>query len=316
MMKKWQPTATRQMLQLRAQLYEKLRFFFKKRQVLEVETPTLSQAAVPTPMIEPFYTSYHSSKRLFLHTSPELPMKRLLVMGYGSLYQIAKVFRNGEFGRWHHPEFTLLEWYRVGFKQQDLIEEVSELLQTVLDCQPVEIFSYPELFNQHTQLQPLTCDLKELQNYLVQFQVVNPQQCDRDACLQLIMSSQIEPTLGQERPTIVTDFPASQAALARTRVDKPELAERFECYVKGVELANGFYELADVQEQRTRFEQELVERQRLGMATYPLDENFLAALEAGLPLCSGVALGIDRLLMLLANAKHIKEVLSFSIENG
>ena len=316
MARHWQPTATREMLELRAHLYEKIRLFFKTRHVLEVETPILSQAAVPTPMIEPLHTLYNGTQRLFLHTSPELPMKRLLAKGYGSMYQITKVFRDGEQGRWHHPEFTLLEWYRVGFKQQDLIDEVSELLQTLLDCQPVEIVSYPELFMQYTQLHPLSCDLTELQNYLIQFHVVNPQQYDRDTCLQLIMSHRIEPKLGHEKPTVVTDFPSSQAALARKREDRPELAERFECYVRGVELANGFYELADAEEQRSRFEQEQAERKRLNMAIYPLDENFLAALEAGFPLCSGIALGIDRLLMLLANANHINEVLSFSIENG
>ena len=301
-----------EILRLRAQLYKDIRQFFAERQVLEVETPILSQACVPEPTIEPFHTDYHGpgAKRLFLHTSPELAMKRLLAAGSGAIYQIAKVFRDGEAGRWHNPEFSLLEWYRPGFRQDDLIQEIDELLQTLLNCPPVECLTYCAVFEQHTNLHPLHTSLAALQEYAAQFGMV---QQDRDTCLQLIISHQIEPHLGQNRPTVITDFPASQAALARKRADNPELAERFEVYVQGIELANGFYELTDPVEQRQRFEEDLKKRQALNLPTYPLDERFLAALESGLPDCAGVALGLDRLLMLIAGASHIDEVLAFPI---
>lgn len=312
----WQPTAQLKILQLRAQLYQNIRKFFKERQILEVETPILSACCVPDPMIEPFYSEYHGAqtKPFFLHTSPELAMKRLLAVGSGAIFQITKVFRNGEAGRWHNPEFTLLEWYRPGFQQSDLICEVDELLQTILHCPTAECYSYCTLFEQHTGLHPLYSPLAVLQTYATKFGIPAVQNLDRDTCLQLILSHQIEPQLGHTCPTVITDFPASQAALARKRLDNPQLAERFEVYVQGIELANGFYELTDPVEQRQRFEQDLATRQALNLPTYPLDERFLAALEAGLPDCAGVALGLDRLLMLVAGASHIHEVLTFPID--
>jgi len=314
----WQPTATLKTVRRRARLYHDIRQFFAEREVLEVETPILSAGCVPEPTIEPFYTHYHgpNSKRLFLQTSPELAMKRLLAAGYGALFQISKVFRDGEAGRWHNPEFTLLEWYRPGFNQHDLIQEVDELLQTLLHCPPAEHLTYCALFKQHTGLHPLDSPLSTLQDYAAQFDIQNPHQLERDTCLQLILSHQIEPQLGQLCPTVITDFPASQAALARKRADNPQWAERFEVYWQGIELANGFYELTDFVEQRERFEQELATRRRQNAPTYPLDEHFLAALEAGLPDCAGVALGLDRLLMLMIGATHIQEVLTFSVDSA
>jgi lysyl-tRNA synthetase class 2 len=306
MTRAWQPSASLETLRLRARLYRDIRQFFDTRQVLEVETPILSAGCVPDPMIEPFYTG---TQRLFLHTSPELAMKRLLAAGSGAIFQITKVFRDGEAGRWHNPEFSLLEWYRPGFNQDDLIQEVDEFLRTLLHCPPVERLTYCALFEQYTGLHPLHAPLRALQNYAAQFGLV--QDLDRDTCLQLILSHDIEPHLS--RPTVITDFPASQAALARKRADNPQLAERFEVYVQGIELANGFYELTDPVEQRQRFEEDLAKRQALNLPTYPLDERFLAALESGLPDCAGVALGLDRLLMLIVGASHIHEVLAFPI---
>ncbi|OQW93341.1 MAG: hypothetical protein BWK79_11670 [Beggiatoa sp. IS2] len=313
----WQPTASLQTLQLRASVYQKIRHFFTSRQILEVETPILSSASATDNMIEPFYTDYHGpdSKRLFLHTSPELAMKRLLAAGSGSIYQITKAFRDGEAGRWHNPEFSLLEWYRVDFSVQQLIAEMDEFLKTILHCSPLEQFSYSEIFEQSIHFHPLRAPLITLQDYVTQFNIENPQTLDRDTCLQLIMSQQIEPQLGHAQPAVITDFPASQAALARKNPQRPEVAERFEVYLQGVELANGFCELTDPIEQRFRFEQDLVKRQSLERLIPVLDENFLAALQAGLPACSGVALGLDRLFMLITGASHIREVLSFSIEN-
>jgi elongation factor P--(R)-beta-lysine ligase len=302
-------------LQSRTLLYNDIRRFFAARQVLEVETPILSAGCVPDPNIEPLSTDYHgpNPKRLFLQTSPELAMKRLLVANSGAIFQICKVFRDGEAGRWHNPEFTLLEWYRPGFKQEDLIQEVDELLQTLLHTSPSERISYCAVFEQYTGLHPLQSSLSVLQNYISQFGIQQVALLERDTCLQLILSLQIEPQLGKTCPTVITDFPASQAALARKRKDNPQLAERFEVYVQGIELANGFYELNDPIEQRQRFEQDLDKRKKLNLPTYPLDEHFLAALEQGLPDCAGVALGLDRLLMLITGASHIHEVLAFPI---
>ncbi|HID98915.1 MAG TPA: EF-P lysine aminoacylase GenX [Thiotrichaceae bacterium] len=307
----WQPTAHFKTVLLRARVYKEIRAFFDQRDVLEVETPILSGACVPDLNIEPFYTDYHgpNPKRLFLQTSPELAMKRLLAAGSGPIFQICKVFRDGEAGRWHHPEFSLLEWYRPGFNKEDLIEEVDVFLQTLLHCRSAEHLRYCTVFEHYTGLHPLDTALSVLQAYAAQFGFPDVGQLDRDTCLQLILSHQIEPHLGQIRPTVITDFPASQAALARKRVDDPEWAERFEVYVQGIELANGFYELTDPIEQRERFEADLRKRQASNLPIYPLDEAFLAALESGLPDCAGVALGLDRLLMLIAGASHIDEVL-------
>ena len=316
MITKWQPSAHLEILHQRTHLYNNIRQFFAERNVLEVETPILSTGCVPDVYIEPLYTDSqrNPSKRLFLQTSPELAMKRLLAAGSGAIFQITKVFREGEIGRWHNPEFSLLEWYRPGFSQADLIEEISELLQRLWHCPPVECWSYCSIFEQYTDLHPLLSPLSTLQNYAIQLGFQNGQTLDRDTCLQFILSHQIEPQLGKMCPTVIKDFPATQAALARKRVDNPQLAERFEVYLQGIELANGFYELTDPLEQRQRFEHDLAKRQAFNLPIYPLDERFLAALEAGLPDCAGVALGLDRLLMLIVGASHIHEVLTFPID--
>lgn len=312
----WQPTASLATMRLRAQLYQEIRQFFMARGVLEVETPIFSSGSVPEPSIEPFSTIYQgdTTKRFFLQTSPELAMKRLLAAGSGAIFQISKVFRDGEQGRWHSPEFTLLEWYRPGFKQVNLIQEVDELLQITLHTTPAQVLTYSEIFEKHTGLHPLSTKMSILRQYIKQFGIEQTQLWDRDSCLQLIISHQIEPQLGHDSPMVITDFPATQAALARKKIENPELAERFEFYVQGVELANGFDELTDAVEQRQRFEQDLNKRKASNLPTHPLDERFLAALEAGLPACAGVALGIDRLLMLMTGASHINEVLTFAIE--
>ncbi len=312
----WQPTASLRNLHLRARLYRDIRDFFAVRQVLEVETPSFSAGCVPDPNIKPFFTSYHhgpSSKKLFLQTSPELPMKRLLAAGSGAIFQICKVFRNGEAGRLHNPEFSLLEWYRTGFNQNDLILEIDELLQILLNCLPISRLTYSKAFEKYTSIHPLDNSTSDLQNYATQLGLENGNDLERDACLQFIFSYRIEPLLGHICPNVITDFPATQAAMARKRTDNPQLAERFEVYVQGIELANGFYELTDPEEQRQRFENDLATRQALNMPTYPLDERFLTALESGLPDCAGVAIGLDRLLMLIADVSHIHEVLAFPI---
>lgn len=301
----WQPTANLDTIRQRAYLYNHIRKFFAERQVLEVETPILSGACVPDVNMEPIYTD-----KYYLQTSPELAMKRLLASGSGAIFQITKAFRDAEIGRWHNPEFSILEWYRPGFKAADLIGEIDELLQSLLKTPAAERISYCAAFQKYTCLDALDCPISELKQYCAQLGF--KAKTERDTYLQFIFSQQIETQLN--KPTVITDFPASQAALARKRADNPKLAERFEFYIEGIELANGFYELTDPIEQRQRFEQDLAKRQKLNLPLHPIDERFLAALEAGLPECSGVALGLDRLLMLIMGVSDIKQVLTFPID--
>ncbi|SEH07753.1 Elongation factor P--(R)-beta-lysine ligase [Candidatus Venteria ishoeyi] len=313
----WQPGANRERLQARANLLSKIRDFFAQRDVLEVETPVLFRACVPDPAIEPLLTQYHGPQpgTLYLQSSPELAMKRLLSAGSGAIYQISRVFRDGEAGRLHNPEFSLLEWYRPGFDHWQLMQEVDALLQVTLNTPPATYLSYIDAFLHYAKLHPLDTPLQQLQQRAEQWLTpVQAQSLDRDDCLNLILSHAIEQYLGVQAPLFLYDYPASQASLARKLPDRPELAARFELYMQGVELANGFFELNNAKEQAQRFKEELAQRKQRGLLQPVQDERFLAALEAGLPDCAGVALGLDRLLMLQTGAQHIDEVLSFSIQ--
>jgi elongation factor P--(R)-beta-lysine ligase len=294
----------------RAALYNAIRAFFAAKQVLEVETPILASAAVPEPSIEPLKTILFNRKIMYLQTSPELAMKRLLVEGSGAIFQICKVFRDEELGSLHTPEFSMLEWYRPGYDHNQLIAEVDELLQYLLACPAAQQLSYIEAFKIYLDLHPLETDLAILQHKVQQY-APNAALYDRDTCLQLLMTHIIEPQLIGATPWVITEFPASQAALAR-KINS-DVAARFEFYMQGMELANGFYELNDVNEQRQRFMQDLQQRQLNHQELLPIDEEFLAALQRGLPDCAGVAVGIDRLLMLQLGAQHIDEVLSIKV---
>lgn len=250
-------------------------------------------------------------------------MKRLLAAGSGCIYQIARVFRDGEAGRRHNPEFTLLEWYRVGFDHHRLMDEVTELVTALLAgrlplAQP-ERLSYRELFQRHLDLNPHRASVAELAARAETQGVSIPpgMPTDRtDPWLDLLLTHYIEPRLGAGRLTFVYDYPASQAALARLGPGDPPVGERFELYVNGVELANGFHELGNAAEQRRRFEAENATRRGLGWPLMPVDENLLAALAAGLPDCAGVALGFDRLVMLAAGKTTLAEVLAFPFERA
>jgi lysyl-tRNA synthetase class 2 len=320
-MSDWQPSASLETLQLRARILSRIRAFFDARDVLEVETPMLSQAAASDPHIDSFITCNPATGRAdYLHTSPEFAMKRLLASGSGSIYQLGKVFRRGETGRRHNPEFTLLEWYRPGFDHHQLMDEVEALLQDVLagytTLAPARRYSYAELFQTYAGFDPFNPDADQLQAHVRQqgIDVVGLEGSVIDPWLDLILTHEIEPALAREGPVLVYDYPASQAALAQIRpgrADGPDSAERFELYVNGLELANGFHELRDEAEQRQRFEHELAQRQAAGLETVPLDERFLQALHNGLPDCAGVALGVDRLVMLAAGVDNIAEVLGF-----
>lgn len=303
------------MLRLRAALLRRLRAFFDARGVLEVETPLLSRAAITDPNLASPEVALPGSKHsLYLHTSPEFFMKRLLAAGSGDIWQLCKVFRGAEQGRRHNPEFTMLEWYRTGMDHYALMDEVAALLRELMpELGSAERVTYGEAFQRHAALDPFEATQAELQSAVREFGL-DPAGLDRDAMLDAIASHRVYPELGKKRVTCVHAFPASQAALARLDKEDPRCAQRFEVFVDGVELANGFHELSDANEQRRRFELENQRRREKGLPEMPLDENLLAALSSGFPECSGVAVGLDRVVMLAAAANSISEVISFDFD--
>jgi len=317
----WQPTASVKNLLTRAKLLAEIRRFFTDRGLLEVETPVLSEFGVTDVHLATFSTEFISpfgeqSKTLWLSTSPEYHMKRLLAAGSGPIFQIGKVFRNEEAGNRHNPEFTMLEWYRPHFDMYRLINEVDDLLQQILECPPAESMSYQFAFQQYVGLDPLSADLSELVEKAEKHQLIGAENESRDTLLQFLFSTVVEPQIGQEAPVVVYHFPASQAALAQISSEDLRVAERFEFYYKGLELANGFHELSDAREQLRRFQQDNLQREKMGLPVRAIDTRLLAALQAGIPNCSGVALGVDRLLMIAMGTESIKDVISFAIDNA
>lgn len=321
----WRPTASFDNLRRRAQVLAAIRAFFAARGVLEVETPALCGAGTTDPALASLTTRYTgpglpAGTRLFLQTSPEFAMKRLLAAGSGSIYQICKAFRDHERGGRHNPEFTLLEWYRIGFDHWQLMDEVEALLAAVLgnDPGPAPRWSYRELFLHHVATDPLTCAVPALAEGAVRLGVSVPAGMpddDPDPWRDLLWTQVVEPRL-PPGPAFVYDYPASQAALARVRADDPPVAERFELYLDGVELANGFHELSDPAEQRARFDRDAARRSAAGLEPVPADGHLLAALDHGLPDCAGVALGLDRLVMAAAAAPSIDAVVAFPVERA
>ncbi len=289
--------------------------------MLEIETPILSAAATVDPNIDSFSSREPGGRRWWLQTSPEFAMKRLLAAGSGPIYQIARVFRREEAGRHHNPEFSMLEWYRPGWDHRALMDEVEALLRAagVPGAAAWERLSYGEAFHRYAALDPFAASLEQLRQACMQnlnLSATLLQAQDRDVYLDLLMSSLVGPRLGLEAPAFLYDFPASQAALARVRLDQPPVAERFELFWQGIELANGFHELIDAAEQRRRFEQDRARRTAEGREAPPYDARMVAALEAGLPDCAGVALGLDRLLMLMLDLPSLGEVLAFDAERA
>ncbi|MDJ0877555.1 MAG: EF-P lysine aminoacylase EpmA [Halieaceae bacterium] len=305
----WRPSASRAALAARAELLKTLRAFFDARGVLEVETPLLCSGTITDPAIAPVFCGGSSGER-WLQTSPEYPMKRLLAAGSGPIYQVCKAFRSGEAGARHNPEFTLLEWYRPGFSLAQLMQEVGDLVQAALGEKQVQVLTYRELFQRSLGIDPLTADSDELEAFVRQRLDYGGGAEARDTWLDLLLTHLVEPEL--EGLVFVHDYPASQAALACLREEGDVVvAERFELYVDGVELANGYYELTDADEQRARFEADNQVLAARGEATRPLDARLLAAMAAGLPACAGVALGLDRLLMMKLGVERLEDVLSF-----
>jgi lysyl-tRNA synthetase class 2 len=312
----WQPTASRAALERRAAMLAATRRFFTERNVLEVDTPFMVNVPVTDVHIHSAEVRLrrHGRDRMFLHTSPEFAMKRLLAAGSGDIYQICHVVRGRERGRMHNAEFTLVEWYRLGFSMHRLMDEVEALLATLLGTSGSERLSYRDVFLRELSLDPLTATIETLEEAARELGFQRG--ASRDELLDLLMGARVGPALGRDKPTFVHDYPASQAALARLNPDDPATALRFELYRNGIELANGFHELASAAEQRARFEQDREERKRRGLPAHAPDERLLAALETGLPDCAGVALGFDRLAMLAMDANHIDEVLSFPVERA
>jgi elongation factor P--(R)-beta-lysine ligase len=316
----WRPTASLEALQTRARMLSSARDFFAERGVMEVETPILSAAAVSDAQLESLRTRIAGlPQEFYLHTSPEYAMKRLLAAGSGDIYQICKVFRDGESGRWHNPEFTMLEWYRTGLDDGALMDEIERLLKRLVTRKPLraaERLSYCAALERHAGVNAHRSSDEELAAAAARHGIVCEATLDRDGKLDLLMGLIVGPKLGWERPCFVCDYPASQAALARLKPGLPAVAARFELYMDGVELANGFHELQSVSEQRARFERDLTLRRRRGQTQSPLDEKFLAALQSGLPDCAGVALGFDRLVAIELQADRLGKAMAFTIDNA
>ena len=316
----WQPSATIAVLKQRANVLAKIRHFFKEREVMEVDVPVLSHCSVSDPFIDAISASYRhypqdSAQQFFLQSSPEYAMKRLLAAGSGCIYQMAKVFRNGEVGRKHNPEFTMLEWYRIGFDEQQLMAEVAALVTAITGINTFEKLTYQQAFIDYLGVDITTVNTATLEA-LMRSRIEIEAQLDRDGWLNLLMSHCIEPQL--KGAVFIYDYPASQAALAKLKKNTASVsvAARFEFFINGVELANGYHELTNATEQAQRFAADMQQRKELDLPQNPTDQRLVAALESGMPECAGVALGIDRLLMIALDKQHISEVLPFDFSRA
>lgn len=313
----WAPNLPLNVLRYRAQFISFIRQFFVERDYLEVDTPIMAKHGVTDVYIDNISASF-SSQNYALQSSPEFHMKRLLASGSGPIFQISKAFRNDEQGRWHNPEFTLLEWYQLNITHYQLMDEVDSLLQRLLGCPMLRRLSYKELFEHYCEgINPHKASLETLAELVKKYQLtqaLDKNEQDKDQYLFLLLAGVIEPQLSAEAaPLAVYDFPPSQASLAAIN---DGVAQRFEIYYKGVELANGFLELCDAVVQQKRFEQDNTQRMAMGRETKTIDSRLIAALEHGLPPCSGVALGVDRLLALALNRPCLEDVIAFTINNA
>ena len=358
----WQPSASISTLKARAEFIHSIRQFFASKNVWEVETPLLSNNTVTDLHLDAFSTQFDYDesglpKPLFLQTSPEFAMKRLLAADSGAIFQITKAFRHESAGRFHNPEFTMLEWYRPDFDDKALMAELDELLQLTINAKPAKYLSYQQAFIDYLGFDPLTTELSELKTIINQYSNDEwlQNESNTGTLLQWLFSMKIEPLLGLHNantagiesvvgntgnkaettankaestenkaenssdnwtPCFIYDFPASQASLAKVSQTDPRVAHRFELYYQGVELANGFYELQDHNEQLSRFNADNDLREQAGLAIKPIDSNLLAALEHGLPDCAGVAVGIDRLFVLKHNLTHINQAIAFDVSRA
>jgi len=316
MKQNWQPVASREVLKQRARLLQRTRAFFDARDVLEVETPVLASAGSTEPHIDSLQTRFRG-EFYYLNTSPEYSMKRLLADVGEPIYQVCKVFRDDELGPHHNPEFSMLEWYRPGFDMHQLMDEISDLLKHVFTQMPVVIdrLSYRQAFEKSAKIDPHQVSAEECRHCATRHNIEQPVGLDedRDEWLDWLLSQLVIPAFESGRFTFVYDYPASQCSLARLHEDAQgvQVASRFELFYGEVELANGFHELLSSDEQRQRFEEENHRRIAAGKSAVKIDGYLLDALNHGLPDCSGVALGLDRLLMILCEKQTIDEVLAF-----
>ncbi|KTD50302.1 lysyl-tRNA synthetase, class II [Legionella quinlivanii] len=312
----WQPSTSIQLLRQRAAIMNNIRSFFNQRGYLEVETPAMARCGITDVYLSNIKAIFRN-QTYYLQTSPEYHMKRLLAAGSGPIFQMAKAYRDDEVGRHHNPEFTMLEWYQLDIDHHALIKEVDELLQTIINCPPAIRKTYQQVFEELCAVDPFAASITDYRHCLKQFEldyVLAKNERDPDQYLFLLMSHVIEPALASsDAPVVIYDFPVSQAALAQVNNGR---AQRFEFYYRGMELANGFHELLDIEKQRQRFNQDLAQRERLNLELPPIDPLFLAALAHGLPACSGVALGVDRLIMLALQQTDIASVLSFDFSRA
>lgn len=315
----WRSDATIDLLKQRARILTQIRRFFEERNVIEVETPLLYRCGSCDPFLKSWRAHVDGAQgenAYYLQTSPEYAMKRLLASGSGSIYQMGKVFRGDEQGRYHNPEFTLLEWYRVDWTYQQLMREVTELIRLFLPDMPLTQYRYRDLFLEYLSIDPWQVSAETLQQVAQVHGVTIPDSVDandKDMWLMWLLATLIEPQWLKKGLVFVYDYPPTQAILAElSETDYGQVAKRFEVYINGIELANGFQELQDAALQRQRFVADNEKRQHLNLPQVPIDENLLAALEAGLPLCAGVALGIDRLLLSLFDVDELAQVLAFS----
>lgn len=294
-------------------MLQDIRAFFDARDVLEVETPLLARHGASDPNMGNLKVRVEAGDR-YLQTSPEYAMKRLLAADSGDIYQITRAFRSAESGVKHNPEFSILEWYRVGMDHHALMGEVENLFQQLLTGrlhEPSDIYSYQQLFQKYLDLDPLNVSIQRLEERADELGLMPEGALDRDGVLELLMSLAIVPELPKGRLTFVHAWPESQASLARQLSDQPGCAARFEVYYGDLELANGFWELSDAKEQAMRFASDNKKRELLGLSPVPPDTDLLAALQSGLPDCAGVAVGLDRLLMAIQGAGQISEVINF-----
>ena len=320
----WRPSGSPDALRLRASVNRRIRDFMAERGVLEVETPVMSRAGNTDPNIASFSVEFGgrtdgAPRTRWLRTSPEFPLKRLLAAGVGDCYELGRVFRDGEAGGRHNPEFTMLEWYRVGIDHVALAREVADLVEACLalvgrSTSVVET-TYGALYHAHLGIDAHRDDIDALRAAIADV-VIDPEGLGRNDWLDLLMTHRIQPTFREDEVLIVHDYPASQCALARVRDGDPPVAERFELYLGPLELANGYHELADAVEQAARFDRDVGRRVKAGSIAVPRDEALLNALAHGLPACAGVALGVDRLLMAMLRTDRIADVLAFDFASA
>ena len=318
-MTQWRPSSAPDIACHRADMLARVRQHFESQQVLAVDTPALSAFATSDPNIENF--AVRGKERHYLHTSPESSMKCLLAAGYPDIYAISRVFRNGESGVRHLPEFTLLEWYRLGFQLPEIVADTTALIASCLGrdelCSSVDVVDYAAAFAAHAGVDVFAANCDELAHSIgADSSLRHSLGEDRNAWLDLLLVSKVVPAFAPDRLTVLQHYPVAQAALARVCPDDARIADRFEVFCGTLELANGYVELTDVQEQRRRFEQDLRERERAQQETTPIDELLLAALEHGLPQCAGVAVGFERLQMLYEQTENIADVVTFAHRNG